>query len=477
MSWRDAPLAGSSASDEEELKSKNALTQVGRQLGLAGRSVLTGVTGLPGMAADAAMAAINLGIPQQYRQQMPTQAFQNLLTQAGFPEPETGSERFAGMIQSALSGSRIPVPAMGKQAPDGFEPRPSLARQAFATGRQEGYVVPPATVRAGIRSRLLEGISGKAATQQEASLRNQEVTNRLAAQSLGLPPNEPITQSALKSIRDRAGEVYAQIRQSGRITSDNQYKNDLLKITQEIADIGEDFKGANVGARDDVFDLIKTLNQNEFSSNAAVTYLRSLRDDAAANLRSEGAKLQSLGRAQKKAAEALESAILRHLERTGQGDLAKQFSNARTLIAKSYDVEEATNLATGNVRASQLAKMLANQEPLSGELAIIGRMGATFPRATQEIRESPGVSAADIYGSLLGTGTLFAGGLGGGSLAALGLPLARMATRSAILSGSGQSVLTQPYTGIPGRAAPTIAGLLSQESEEEQRRRQERGIR
>lgn len=478
MSWRDAPLAGARAGDEEENgKMKDALAQTRRQLGLAGRSIITGVTGLPGMAADAAMAAINLGLPEKYRQQMPSSALQGLLTDIGMPEPETDTERFAGAVQSMLAGSRVPLPSIGPQAPAGFEARPSLARQTFEAGRQEGYVVPPASVRPGIRSRLAESVAGKAATQQEASLRNQEVTNRLAAQSLGLPPNEPITLAALKEVRNKAGEVYAGIRKSGRIVADDQYKNDLTNITREIADIADEFKGANVGAKDDVFKLIRSLNTDSFNANAAVSYLNQLRDDAASNLASEGAAMKSLGRAQKKAATALENAIMRHLRNTGQEDLANSFQNARQTIARSYDIEDATNLQTGNVRAKQLAKALERGDPLTGELSMIGRMGATFPKATEEVLASPGVSAADVYGSMLGTGALFAGGGGMGSLAALGLPMARMGVRSGILSEAGQNVLTRPYTGIPGRAFTGTAGLLAGESEEERRKRRERGTR
>jgi len=322
---------------------------------------------------------------------------------------------------------------------------------------------------------LLEGVAGKAATQQEASLRNQEVTNRLAAQSIGLQPNEPITQAALREVRNKAGEVYAGIRKAGQIIPDDQYRNDLVDITRGIADIAEDFKGANVGAKDEVFDLIKTLNQPRFNSNSAVSYIIELREEAAQNLKADGAKAKALGRAQKKAAEALESAVLRNLRQKGQGELADQFNDARRLIARTYDIEDATNLQTGNVKARELAKALDRGDPLTGELSMIGRMGATFPKATEEVLSSPGVSAADIYGSALGTGALFAGGGGMGSLAALGLPAARMGVRSGILGEAGQNVLTRPYTGIPGRAFPTAAGLLMAESEEERRKRREGG--
>lgn len=479
MSWRNAPLAGSTVDRDKEKEERGILggledfgRDMQRQAGLATRNVITGLTGVPGIFADAAAAGYNLATGSNM--QMPTAATQALMTRMGLPEPEGTLENVLGTVQSAMAGGAVKMPTIGPQAPAGFTPRPSLSQQTFEAGRQEGYVVPPATVRPGVRTRLLEGISGKAATQQEASLRNQEVTNRLAAQAIGLSPNEPITLAALKSIRDDAGKVYAGIRQAGRITTDPQYKQDLARIGQTIADISDEFQGANVGARDDIFDLIKTLNKDNFGSNAAVSYLNQLREDAANNLAAEGARSRALGMAQKRAAEALENAILRHLRATGKEGLADSFGAARTLIAKTYDVQSATNLQTGNVRAKELAKMLANEEPLSGELRTIGRFGATFPKATEEITSSPAVSAADIYGSLLGTGALFSAGGGALSPVALGMPLARMGVRSGILSETGQNVLTRPYQGVPGRAFTAGAGLLGGESEEERRRRRGR---
>jgi hypothetical protein len=490
MSWREqSAVVGGSKKEEEKGTLAGALgyagdvlAQMPRQAGLAARNVLTGVTGIPAMGADLAMSGANLLLPQNMRQQMPSEALQNLMTQAGLPEAQTGLERGLGMVQAGMAGSRIdPLIGLaaggraargaGPMAGPQQAPPATPAQQTFAEGRGQGYVLPPASIRQDAPAQIIEGFGGKRLTGEIASQRNQDITNRLAARAVGLSENQPLTAGSLKAVRNEAGEVYAQIRDSGRIAADQEYKRDLAGVAQEIADISEDFKGANIGARQEIMDMVKSLNQEEFGANAAVTYLRKLRDTSVRNMKAQEPERNDLGLAQRKAAVALENAIMRHLRSTGKEDLASQFSQARTTIAKAHDIEAATDFASGNVDAAKFARLLSKGEPLSGELELIGRMGAAFPQATRAPRSSVGVSALDIYG---GVG---AAGLGlmtqSPELTALGvaMPFARRGAIGGMLSSPIQNVLTRQYPQLPGRAAGAAAGLLAAEDEEEQRRR------
>ena len=73
-----------------------------RQLGLTARAGITGVAGLPLMAGDALNTLINKIAGTQL--QMPSQASQQLMTQAGLPAPETKQERVVQDISSAMAG-------------------------------------------------------------------------------------------------------------------------------------------------------------------------------------------------------------------------------------------------------------------------------------------------------------------------------------------------------------------------------------
>lgn len=499
MSWRDqsTPVGRSKEEEERGLRgfasaARDVLGQMPRQLGLTARNVLTGVTGLPALGADLAMSGINLALPQGMQQRMPSEAFQNLLTQVGLPEPKTDLERGVGMAQAAMTGARIDpaaavagLRAAGVQTPSAIRgagplsiPQqvslPTPKNETFYEGRGQGYVLPPASIRQDAPAQILESLGGKRITAEIASQRNQDVTNRLAARAVGLSENQPITARSLDAVRQEAGDVYAQIRAAGRIKADAEYQSSISAIEKELAEIAEDFKGANIGARDEISNLVSSLKQTDFDSNSAVTYLRKLRDTATKNLKSQEPDKNDLGLAQRSAATALEDAIMRHLRSTGKGDLASSFSQARATIAKAHDIEAATDFASGNVDAAKFARLLSKREPLSGELELIARMGAAFPQATRAPRSSVGVSALDIYGGL---------GVGGfglmtqnPELAALGvaLPFARRGAISGMLSSPVQNVLTRQYPNVPGRAAGGLAGLLAAETEEEQRRRRER---
>lgn len=499
MSWRDKSVAvGASKEDEGKTPSsaisytRDVLAQMPRQLGLTARNVITGVTALPAIAADVTMGGINLALPSNMQQRMPSEALQNFLTMAGLPEAETGLERGIGMLQSAMTGSRIdPMAAAaalrstgtaGPSAIRGAGPLStpqniSLAtprQETFYEGRGQGYVVPPASIRSDMPAQIAESFSGKRLTAEVASEKNQEVTNRLAARSLGLSENQPITESSLKAVRNEAGKVYQQIKESGRIPADPQYKRDINAIATNVQRIAQDFGDLDVGARDKITKLAKDLDKDSFDAESAILALRQLRDDATKNMSSQEANLSNLGIAQRAAANALENAVLRHLRAIGRDDLADQFNNARTMIAKSHDVQAATNFSTGDVNPQVFARILANDEPLSGELAVIGRMGSAFPRAMTPRRDSTAVTTMDL--------ALAGGGLGAGYLsqdpvmAAIGasLPLIRRGTTRGLLSEPVQNVLARPYPGVPGRAAGAAAGLLMAETEAEQKRRRER---
>lgn len=429
-----------------------------RQGGLAARNVVTGLTGIPGMAADAAMAGYNLATGSQ--QQMPSEALQQTMTRMGLPEPQTGLERGLGMAQSAMAGARVPMPQVGRQAPANFQPAPTVAEREFSRAQGAGYVVPPASVRPSVGNVALESIGGKAAMQQLSSNRNQEVTNQLAARSVGLSENQPITQASLRELRNKAGDVYKSIKAAGRITPDEQYFNDLAALRQSTAQIAQDFPDANIGSAQEIDNLVKSLAQGSFDAKSAVEYIKQLRKAATGHLSGANAAdpaKQSLGMAQRDAAAALEEMVARHLQQTGNPQLARQFDEARRLIAKTYTVEGALE-TTGNVNAAKLAALLRKGKPLSPELEQAARFAGAFPKAAAvpEKSGSPGVSALDFAMTAGGAVTLPF--VGQDPYMALAYPAMRYGARNVALSKALQKGLTKPARQLPRGAIGGAAG-------------------
>jgi hypothetical protein len=429
-----------------------------RQGGLAARNVVTGLTGIPGMAADAAMAGYNLATGSQ--QQMPSEALQQTMTQMGLPEPQTGLERGLGMAQSAMAGARVPIPQAGRQAPANFQRAPTIAEREFSRAQGAGYVVPPASVRPNVKNVALESIGGKAAMQQLSSNRNQEVTHQLAARSVGLSENQPITQASLRELRNKAGDVYKSIKAAGRITPDEQYFNDLAALRQSTSQIAQDFPDANIGSAQEIDNLVKSLAQGSFDAKSAVEYIKQLRKAATGHLSGANAAdpaKQSLGMAQRDAASALEEMVARYLQKTGNPQLARQFDEARRLIAKTYTVEGALE-TTGNVNASKLAALLRKGKPLSPELEQAARFAGAFPKAAAvpEKSGSPGVSALDFAMTAGGAVTLPF--VGQDPYMALAYPAMRYGARNVALSKALQKGLTKPAQQLPRGTIGGAAG-------------------
>lgn len=150
LSGKSAPAT--SASVAPATVQGSTQSQVGRQLGIGTRAVATGLASLPNMVGDALNTAINYGIkgvnaahdavvaptmPELVTGRkpwipylgMPSQATQNLLTQAGLPEPQTAGERVKSAMISSMAGV-TPSVALGKA----LAQAPSAAMQAVGNG-------------------------------------------------------------------------------------------------------------------------------------------------------------------------------------------------------------------------------------------------------------------------------------------------------------------------------------------------------
>lgn len=276
-----------------------------------------------------------------------------------------------------------------------------------------GYVIPPTQAGGGVISRLAEGLSGKAATAQAASVKNQNVTNSLAAKALGLPDDAPITTESLAEIRKEAGKAY-----------------DALASLPKVEPVAAQ-------------PLMNIPASKGLDPKQAVYDLRVARNDADAYYKSYGrtADPEALTKAKTAKAEAtrIEKELEDYATSIGQTDLVPALRAAREQIAKTFTVEKALNPVSGTVDARELAKALRKGKPLTGELKQAAEFASQFPKAAQVMEKSGGAVALSPLDYLFAGGAglnAFAGGGSGLDVAqnaAIGLG-ARNAARAAILS-------------------------------------------
>ena len=309
---------------------------------------------------------------------------------------KTGQEFYGEQGKQGLLGGAFGVALTPLQKLAGVlrgpEQTPQMAG-AVEKAREAGYVIPPTQARESIVNRVLEGTAGKVSTAQNASAKNQEITHKLVAKSLGLAEDEVIVPEVLKDIRNVAGKAYENIENIGTIKPGKEYLEGLNKIAGKSLKALEGFPNAKPSP---IIELAESLKSNAFDGSAAVAKIIDLRD--AANT-AYAANQKLLGKANKDAADLLENEIERHLKTTGQTNMLDEFRNARQLIAKTYTVEKALNPVSGTVDARTLARELKKGKPLSDELKVAAEFAAQFPKAAQttELMGSrPQLSPLDI---------------------------------------------------------------------------------
>jgi hypothetical protein len=273
--------------------------------------------------------------------------------------------------------------------------------------REAGYIIPPASTNPTFMNRALESVAGKSATAQDASFRNQEITNQLAKRALGLPDDVSLSDDVLSGLRKEAGKAYS----------------DVASLDNVAPTALEELKNAR------------------FQSNAYMKHYKQSSDP------------KSLAQAKqfKEQADLIESTLEDAAKFYEKPDLVDALKKARTRIAKSYTVERALNDATGNVNAKAIGRAFDNDAPLTGELDTIGRFASGFGKYAQPVEQigSPGVSKLKFaLGTLLGTGGAAGGGPIGAAAGAIPF-VAPDAAKAAILSKAYQQAFGKPTYG-PG---------------------------
>jgi hypothetical protein len=349
--------------------------------------------------------------------------------------------------QAALYGGGFGAasPAIGQtvskiaQLVRGTPPVPAVTEGA-RKGLEAGYVIPPTQVKPSLLNRVLEGVAGKASTAQNASFKNQQVTNNLANVALGLPKETVITPQILTNIRNNAGQAYENLGISGTIKTGPKFGQalDEISVYKDAIKAEKDFP---TGKKNEIVEVIDSLRSPSFDVSSAVSKINVLRANAD-KAYSTGDK--ALGKANKAASEVLENTIENYLANTKQTDLLDNFRNARQLIAKTYSVEKALNPASGTIDAKKLAQQLKANKPLTGELRTAAEFSSQFPKATQTTEAMgslPQISPLDVGGAVLTSGGAYLAGGEGATPLGFATLLARPAFRSAALSSPVQQRL------------------------------------
>ncbi len=415
----------------------------------------------PGAATVPAAGAIGASLAALQPTENTTQRLVNMGVGFGLG---AGSQ-YAGTTGARLLGERA---ARNEAAAQTAKVQNAVRDQALEAGRKAGYVVPPSTINPTLKNTAIESLGGKIATQQQASVKNQAVTDTLARQALGLKPNAPLTEQIIGNMRKQEGQAYQAIKNiPGKFNADQQFAQEVGAIGQDMQQVAQEFPNSTKNAA--IENLLADLKIGSYSPGAILQKVKMLRADASANFKAfnDPEKL-ALARAQRSAAEALDGLVERNLATIGNGQLASSYQAARVSIAKLHDIEAALTPG-GHIDARVLAKIAENGR-VTGPLKVIADFAGNFQKAVQtgEKVGSPMVHALrPSIGSAVG-GVI--GGVPGAAIGGAAGVAVPFAAREAMLSGAGQSIMATPSysAGLLSGAAnagllpsPEVAGLLS----------------
>lgn len=334
---------------------------------------------------------------------------------------------------------------LGARAGTKQAPKLTPKQVAAAEARDAGFTLTPEEMGAGPVGRTAGSLAGEPRLARAISNKNQSVMVEKLADDIGIPKGTPVDFDAIKTVLKREHLAYQNVRGTGTVRATRQYATDLDNLNAKYANISRDFPEL---APKDVQAVIQGARRQVFDANSAVDLISQLRQSATDAFAS---RQSGLGKVYRGVADAVEAELGRHLQKVGQPELYKQFTDARTRIAQAHALEDAM-LAPDKINPRVYAEAYREGAPLTGGAQQVGEFAARNERSAQRPSSiGTGATAHDIAIALLQRA--------GKGAANLGLDLlsvgARPALRSAIASRPGQ-FLIDPRTRIASPAAQAM---------------------
>jgi hypothetical protein len=364
-------LLGNVSQADVDAKKKIDAPLVATGSGLAGNITGSLVTALPALAAPATVP-VAAGVGAILAGTQPVASDESRLLNMGVGAGLGGAGQWGIGKLAGIAGSKL---ANAEQKGASQAAQNAVRDDTLRTVQEAGYKTPPSLSGGSKIERALEGLSGKVKTQQAMAVENQNLTNSLARKALGLAEDAPLTRETMQAVRNDAfAKGYEPLSTAGAIETDRTFQTALDKIIADYQGAARSFPGA---VKNEVVNSVNALRTGVMDIGDGLKMTRVLRDDATEAF-AKGAT--GLGKASRKAANAIEDQIERALGSAGQDGAAllKNFRDSRTLMAKAHNVEKAIVEGGGNVNAKVLGAALQRGKPLTGELKTIGLMANNF---------------------------------------------------------------------------------------------------
>jgi len=397
-------------------------------------TLATGAVGLP-LSAGAALTAYGvnkgLGFPVPSSPKPVQEYFaKGLIYQ---PQTKTAQDILGGLgdVATALKipsysptmGAFRPGPAINAlrneaQTLKNFQPFPQQSAQrqqqlvtqsyenanlidAANAANRLGVAVNPAVTNPTVSNRIVGAIAGN--PEAKMARTNEPQWTRKAKEDMGLSPNTTLNDQAFgEALKNPLiVEPYDTVRKLGRVTADEDIVNKINALKTESLIGGEASQAAVSKLADETIARLSA----GMSGQEILKNVQNLRQSAQRIYRAEkkgmtapSPESMAVADASMALADQLENAASLNLT----GTQSRAFQNARTLSAKIFDYQRATDTRTGHLDPVKFAK-ITEGKPLTGTASDIATVAANFP-GVSEVK--PGSWATAIP-------TILRGGTGG----------------------------------------------------------------
>lgn len=377
-------------------------------------TLATGAVGLP-LSAGAALTAYGvnkgLGFPVPSSAKPVQEYFAKSLIHQ--PQTKTAQDILGGLgdVATALKipsysptmGAFRPGPAINAlraeaQTIKNFQPfaeRSAQRQQQLVTKSYEnanlidaanaanrlGVAVNPAVTNPTVGNRIVGAIAGN--PEAKMARTNEPQWTRKAKEDMGLSPNTTLNDQAFgEALKNPLiVEPYDTVRKLGRVTADEDIVNKINALKTESLIGGEASQAAVSKLADETIarlnagmsgqDILK--NIQDFRQSAQRIYRAEKKGVTAPSPESMAVADASMA-----LADQLEAAASLYLT----GTQARAFQNARTLSAKIFDYQRATDTRTGHLDPIKFAK-ITEGKPLTGTASDIATVAANFPGVSE----------------------------------------------------------------------------------------------
>lgn len=251
---------------------------------------------------------------------------------------------------------------------------------AANAAQRHGISIDPSAANPSLKNRAAASFVGESALSEAMSKANAGKAEMALKRDIGIAPDAPISMESINRARAAAAEPSAQIAQLPPMRADAAISAELNALRNNTPTIGgETAARLQNKLTSQAMDMVAAdvppavLLENISSLRKRARDIRKMADAGPERLATADT---SIG-----IANALEGMIERNLQTSGNVPLMQQFRDGRTAQAKSYLLEDITDMTTGKIDATKLHRLASEDNAMTGVFKDIGDIAGNFPES------------------------------------------------------------------------------------------------